>query len=55
MPPGYQLGTGDLDTPAPFLEGVSGRLERHEGVANVIAERIEALDVAASVASRDFR
>ena len=34
---------------------VSGRLERHEGVANVIAERIEALDVAASVASRDFR
>ncbi len=34
---------------------VSGRLERHEGVANVIAERIEALDVAASVTSRDFR
>ncbi|WP_423920408.1 error-prone DNA polymerase [Candidatus Poriferisodalis sp.] len=34
---------------------VSGRLERHEGVANVIAERFEALDVAASVASRDFR
>ena len=34
---------------------VSGRLERHENVANVIAERIEALDVPASVASRDFR
>ena len=34
---------------------VSGRLERHEGVANVIAEKFEALDVAASVASRDFR
>ena len=34
---------------------VSGRLERHENVANVIAERIEPLDVSASVASRDFR
>ncbi|WP_419910741.1 error-prone DNA polymerase [Candidatus Poriferisodalis sp.] len=34
---------------------VSGRLERHENVANVIAEKLEALDVAASVASRDFR
>ena len=34
---------------------VSGRLERHENAANVIAERIEALDVPASVASRDFR
>ncbi|WP_419841417.1 error-prone DNA polymerase [Candidatus Poriferisodalis sp.] len=34
---------------------VSGRLERHEGVANVIAERLEALHVPASVASRDFR
>ncbi len=34
---------------------VSGRLERHENVANVIAERLEALDVAASAASRDFR
>ncbi|WP_419931237.1 error-prone DNA polymerase [Candidatus Poriferisodalis sp.] len=34
---------------------VSGRLERHENVANVIAERIEALDVPASVGSRDFR
>ena len=34
---------------------VSGRLERHEGAVNVIAEKLEALDVAASVASRDFR
>ena len=34
---------------------VSGRLEREEGVANVIAERIEGLNVAASVRSRDFR
>ncbi len=34
---------------------VSGRLERHENVANVIAERLEALDVPASVTSRDFR
>jgi len=34
---------------------VSGRLERSENVANVIAERIEALDVPASVTSRDFR
>ncbi len=31
------------------------RLERHENVANVIAGRLEALDVPASVASRDFR
>ena len=34
---------------------VAGRLERDEGVANVIAERFEELNVAASVASRDFR
>ena len=34
---------------------VSGRLEREEGVANVVAERIEGLNVAASVRSRDFR
>jgi error-prone DNA polymerase len=34
---------------------VSGRLERHENVANVIAEKLEALEVPASVASRDFR
>ena len=34
---------------------VSGRLERNENVANVIAERFEALDVPASVTSRDFR
>jgi len=34
---------------------VSGRLERNENVANVIAEKLEALEVPASVASRDFR
>lgn len=34
---------------------VHGRLERSEGVVNVIAERIEPLQVAASVPSRDFR
>jgi len=34
---------------------VHGRLERSEGVVNVIAERLEPLQVAASVPSRDFR
>ena len=34
---------------------VSGRLERHEGAVNVIAEKFEELNVAASLASRDFR
>ena len=34
---------------------VTGRLERHEGVVNVIAERIEALSVGSTIASRDFR
>jgi error-prone DNA polymerase len=36
---------------------VSGRLERSEGVVNVVAERIEALSLAASasVRSRNFR
>ncbi len=34
---------------------VSGRLERHEGAVNVIAEKFEELHVAASLASRDFR
>jgi len=34
---------------------IRGRLERSEGVTNVIAERIEPLPVPASVASRDFR
>ncbi len=34
---------------------VSGRLERHEGVVNLIAEKLEALNVPASVPSRDFR
>jgi len=39
---------------APALM-IRGRLERSEGVVNVIAERIEPLPVAASVPSRDFR
>ncbi len=34
---------------------VRGRLERVEGVTNVIAERIEALPIKADVRSRDFR
>jgi error-prone DNA polymerase len=34
---------------------VGGRLERVDGVTNVIAERIEALPIRASVRSRDFR
>ena len=34
---------------------VRGRLERSEGVTNVVAERIEPLAVAATVGSRDFR
>jgi error-prone DNA polymerase len=34
---------------------VRGRLERVEGVTNVIAERIEALPIKAAVRSRDFR
>jgi error-prone DNA polymerase len=34
---------------------VRGRLERVEGVTNVIAERIEALPIGAHVTSRDFR
>ncbi|HKY69114.1 MAG TPA: OB-fold nucleic acid binding domain-containing protein, partial [Acidimicrobiales bacterium] len=34
---------------------VRGRLERVEGVTNVIAERIEALPIRAHVQSRDFR
>ena len=34
---------------------VTGRLERHEGVVNVIAERIETLSVGSTIASRDFR
>jgi len=34
---------------------VRGRLERVEGVTNVIAERIEALPIGAHVRSRDFR
>ena len=34
---------------------ISGRLERSEGVTNVIAEKIEPLPVVATVPSRDFR
>jgi error-prone DNA polymerase len=34
---------------------VRGRLERHEGVVNVIAERIEPLSVGVTAPSRDFR
>jgi len=34
---------------------IRGRLERSEGVVNVIAERLDALVVPASVGSRDFR
>jgi error-prone DNA polymerase len=34
---------------------VRGRLERHEGVANVIAEKLEPLMVSSAAASRDFR
>ena len=34
---------------------VSGRLERHDGAVNVVAEKLEELNVAASVTSRDFR
>ena len=34
---------------------VHGRLERHGRVTNVIAERIERLDIGLAVSSRDFR
>ncbi len=34
---------------------IRGRLEKNEGVINVIAEKLEALPVRAPVASRDFR
>jgi error-prone DNA polymerase len=34
---------------------IRGRLERSEGVTNVVAERIEPLPVPASIRSRDFR
>lgn len=34
---------------------VRGRLERHEGVVNVIAEKLEPLMVSSAAASRDFR
>jgi len=34
---------------------VRGRLERAEGVTNVVAERITALDLAMGTRSRDFR
>jgi error-prone DNA polymerase len=34
---------------------VKGRLERHERVVNVIAERIEKLEIESAIPSRDFR
>ncbi len=34
---------------------VRGRLERSEGVTNVIADRLEALPLDAPMTSRDFR
>jgi error-prone DNA polymerase len=34
---------------------IRGRLERAEGVVNVVAEHLDALPVPAGVASRDFR
>ncbi len=34
---------------------VRGRLERSEGVTNVVAEKLESLVVAATTGSRDFR
>ena len=34
---------------------VRGRLERSEGVTNVIADRLEALPLTAPTKSRDFR
>src|SRR5690606_36646846 len=40
--------------PAPALL-IRGRLERVDGVTNVIAERIQALPIRAHVRSRDFR
>ena len=39
---------------APALY-VWGRLERSEGVVNVIAERMEALSLQVQTVSRDFR
>jgi error-prone DNA polymerase len=34
---------------------IRGRLERSEGVVNVVAERMEALPLATTTRSRDFR
>jgi error-prone DNA polymerase len=34
---------------------IRGRLERSEGVINIVAERLDPLPVAASAGSRDFR
>ncbi|GAC1354305.1 MAG: hypothetical protein NVSMB4_15850 [Acidimicrobiales bacterium] len=39
-------------TPALLIHG---RLERYEGVINIVADRIEALPLAARTTSRDFR
>jgi error-prone DNA polymerase len=34
---------------------VRGRLERHDGVVNIVADRIEALELAGRTTSRNFR
>ncbi|MBM0235646.1 hypothetical protein JNW91_30095, partial [Micromonospora sp. STR1_7] len=34
---------------------VRGRLERHEGVTNLVADRLDAIEPPVSPASRDFR
>ncbi|HEY5155382.1 MAG TPA: hypothetical protein VIJ47_11645, partial [Acidimicrobiales bacterium] len=34
---------------------VRGRLEKVEGVINIVADKLEALPLSATVASRDFR
>ena len=34
---------------------IRGRLEKHEGVINVVADRLEPLPVGAAPSSRDFR
>ena len=51
---GCWLHFREIARSAPALM-IRGRLERHEGVVNVIAERLEPLEVAAALASRDFR
>jgi len=52
--PGCWLRHKHVVRGAPALL-IRGRLQASEGVVNIIAERIEALDVVAAVPSRDFR